>query len=358
MRIAGARLLDSNGEDRKAKNSQLSGQQRCWTMWYCRGTGALAMQVRPRILLPTFGTRRLNSPVETNRTPPPANGVSGFGSANQTYVFAASVLTSLLVFWAPLHRVLHFAGNSEFSYIPLIPAISGFLILSRRHSIFREAKPSPLLGSVVVGIGVSASILVIVFQNLITPERLSLQMFGIVIIWWGLFIFCYGLQAAQKAMLPLGLLLFVIPPPELAAGAVVAFLQHASAILSYQLFRMIGVPALRDGMVISLPQLTIEVAPECSGIRSSMSLLIVTLAAADLYLGYRLNRILLALLVVPLCILKNGIRIVTLSTLALYVDPSFLTGPLHHQGGILFFLLACMILAGIVVVMGRCESTG
>jgi exosortase len=173
-----------------------------------------------------------------------------------------------------------------------------------------------------------------------------------------LFIFCYGLQAAQKAMLPLGLLLFVVPPPERAAAAVVAFLQHESAILSYQLFRIIGVPALREGMVISLPQLTIEVAPECSGIRSSMSLLIVTLAAADLYLSYRLNKILLALLVVPLCILKNGIRIVTLSTLALYVDPSFLTGPLHHQGGILFFLLACTILAAIVVVMGRCESSG
>jgi exosortase len=315
------------------------------------------MQVRPRSLLPTFGTRRLNSPVETN-TPQRAKGVSGFGSANQTYVFAASVFTSLLVFWAPLQRVLHFAWNSAFSYIPLIPAIVTFLTLTRRHSVFRGAKPYPLLGSVVVGIGVSASILVTVFQNLTSAERLSLQMFGIVIIWWGLFIFCYGSQPARRAMLPLGLLLFVIPAPERAAGAVVAFLQQQSAILSYQLFHIIGVPALRDGMVISLPQLTIEVAPECSGIHSSMSLLIVTLAASDLYLRYRVNKILLALLVVPLCILKNSIRIVTLSTLALYVDPSFLTGPLHHQGGILFFLLACMILAAIVVVMGRCESTG
>jgi exosortase len=293
-----------------------------------------------------------------SHTPPTANGVSVSGSAIQTYVFAASVLTTLLVFWAPLHRLLHFAGNSEFSYIPLIPAISTFLILTRRQSIFREVKPYRLFGSVVVAIGASAAILADVFQILTSADRLSLQMFGIVIIWWGLLIFCYGLQAAQKAMLPLALLLFVIPPPERAAGAVVSFLQHDSAILSYQLFRIIGLPALREGMVISLPQLTIEVAPECSGIRSSMSLLIVTLAAADLYLSYRLNKILLALLVVPLCILKNGIRIVTLSTLALYVDPSFLTGPLHHQGGILFFLLACMILAAIVVVMGRCESTG
>jgi exosortase len=308
--------------------------------------------------LPIVGTRRLSSAVEIGHTPPSANSVSGFGFAKQTYVFAASVFTSLLVFWAPLHRLLQFAGNSEFSYIPLIPGISVFLLLTRRRPVFREAKPSPFPGCVVVVIGVSASVLAILFQTLTSADRLGLQMFGIVIIWWGLFISCYGLQTAQQAMVPLCLLLFVIPPPERAAGAVVGFLQHQSAVLSYHLFRIIGVPAIRDGMLISLPGLTIEVAPECSGIRSSISLLIVTLAVADLYVRYRRDRILLVLLVVPLSILKNGVRIVTISALALYVDPRFINGPLHHQGGILFFCLTCMILASIVVLMRRCENTG
>ena len=315
-------------------------------------------QITTRIRLPIFGTHRLSSPAEIDHTPPPANSVSGPGSANQTYVLAASVFASLLVFWAPLHRLLHFAGNSEFSYIPLIPGISAFLVLTRRRPVFRAAKPCPVVGCVVVVIGVSASILASLFQILRSADRLGLQLFGIVIIWWGLFISCYGLQAAQKAMVPLCLLLFVIPPPERATGAVVGFLQHQSAVLSYYLFRIIGVPAIRDGTLISLPGLTIEVAPECSGIRSSISLLIVTLAAAYLYVRYRLNRILLVLLVVPLSILKNGVRIVTISTLALYVDPGFITGPLHHQGGILFFCLTCMILASIVVLMRRCENTG
>ena len=293
-----------------------------------------------------------------SHTSPSADRVSGLGSANRTYAFAASVFTSLLIFWAALHRLLHLAWNSEFSYTPFIPGITTFLVLNRRRSIFREAKPFPLLGSVVVLIGMAASILANVFQSLTPPDGLCLQMFGIVVIWWGLFISCYGFEAAQKATLPLCLLLFVIPPPERAGGAVVAFLQGESATLSYHLFRIIGVPAIRDGMLISLPQLTIEVAPECSGIRSSISLLIVTLAVADLYVRYPLNKILLVLLVVPLSILKNAVRIVTLSTLALYVDPSFLTGPLHHQGGILFFFIVCMILAPIVLVMRRCENTG
>src|SRR5262249_1965106 len=141
-------------------------------------------------------------------------------------------------------------------------------------------------------------------------------------------------------------------------ATVVALLQHESATLSYLLFCIIGVPAVRDGMLISLPQLTIEVAPECSGIHSSIGLLILTLAVADLYVYSRINKILLVLLMVPLCILKNAVRIVTLTTLALYVDPSFITGRLHHRGSILFFFLALIMLAPVVILMRRCEKAG
>jgi exosortase len=141
-------------------------------------------------------------------------------------------------------------------------------------------------------------------------------------------------------------------------SAVITFLQHGSAVLSYYLFRAIGVAAFRDGMIIALPGLQIEVAPECSGIRSSISLLILTLAGANLYLRSDLNKVLLVLLLVPLVILKNAIRIVTLSTLALYVDPSFLAGSLHHKGGIVFFLIAMAILIPAISVMRRLERTG
>jgi len=109
-------------------------------------------------------------------------------------------------------------------------------------------------------------------------------------------------------------------------------------------------------MVISLPRLTIIVAPECSGIRSSICLLILTLAVVDLYLQSPIKKVLLVSLVVPLSILKNAIRIVTLGTLALYVDPKFLDGPLHHGGGIVFFLLAFTMLASVVILMRRGEK--
>jgi exosortase len=275
---------------------------------------------------------------------------------NLSYGFIASMLASLVVFWAPLHRLLEFAAaNSEFSYIPLIPAISAFLIVMRRQRIFADSNPYPSAGGVIVGVGILLFSLAKFFPKMTPGNHLSLTALAIVATWWGLFVLCYGMRAARMALLPLCLLLFVIPVPQQVMSAVITFLQHASAVLSYYLFRAIGVAAFRDGMTIALPGLQIEVAPQCSGIRSSISLLILTLAGANLYLRSVLNRVLLVLMLVPLAILKNAIRIVTLSTLALYVDGSFLTGSLHHEGGILFFLLAMVILIPVISVLRRLE---
>ncbi len=265
------------------------------------------------------------------------------------------LLASLIVFWAPLQGLVKFSGNSEYSYIPLMPPISTFLIFVRRHSIFRDAKPSPWIGISILTGGILVLFLGSLFRvGLI--GHLELSAGAIVSTWCGLFVLSYGAQAARRAILPLCLLLFMIPAPDVVMNTVVQFLQHGSAVLSYHLFRAIGVPAVRDGMMISLPQLVIEVAPECSGIRSSISLLILTLAGANLYLRSGWNKVLLVLILVPLMLLKNAIRIVTLSTLALHVNPGFLNGRLHHQGGILFFLIAVAMLVPIVVLMRQSEA--
>ena len=274
-----------------------------------------------------------------------------------SYGFIATLLMSFILFWAPLQRLMKFADKSEYSYIPLIPAISAFLMFSRRNTIFRYARISPWIGSFIVG----GSILVLFMSKFLWIDsigRLELSALAIVGTACGLFVLWYGTRTMRMAILPLSLLLFMIPASEGVMNAVVGFLQHGSAVLSYYLFRVVGVPAVREGMVISLPRLAIEVAPECSGIRSSLSMLILTLAGANLYLRSGWNKALLVAILIPLVILKNAIRIVTLSTLALYVNPSFLSGRLHHRGGIVFFLIAVAMLFPIVAVMRRYERKG
>jgi exosortase len=283
-------------------------------------------------------------------------GQSGSLPGNRTSnLFIASIAGTIVLFWAPLRSLFEFASTSEFSYIPLIPLISAFLIGFRRARIFAHSKPSPKLGGVLIGAGLVIFVLSRWMPPFSATAKMSITALGVVITWIGLFVSYYGFQTARTAMLPLFLLFFIVPLPDRLLGTAITYLQHGSAVLSYYLFRGLGVAALRDGTAISLPGLEIDVAPECSGIRSSMSLLVLVLAAANLYLRIGWNKAVLVLVVVPLVIVKNAIRIVTLCALGLYVNPRFLTGNLHRSGGIFFFLIALAIFVPLVLIMQRLE---
>jgi exosortase len=114
------------------------------------------------------------------------------------------------------------------------------------------------------------------------------------------------------------------------------------------LFTLTGTPYLREEFVFTLPKFVIEVADECSGIRSTIALLLTTLIAGHLFLGSGWARLFLVLAIFPVTILKNGIRIVSLSLLASHVNPDFLIGRLHSDGGIVFFLMALALLAPVL----------
>jgi exosortase/archaeosortase family protein len=83
--------------------------------------------------------------------------------------------------------------------------------------------------------------------------------------------------------------------------------------------------------------------------------LITCLLAAHLYLRTPWKIVVFILLVLPLSVIKNGVRIVTLTLLSLYVDPRFLTGSFHRDGGFVFFLLALLLLFPVFVLFERSE---
>lgn len=179
---------------------------------------------------------------------------------------------------------------------------------------------------------------------------------AIVLLWFGGFVLCYGIDAARAGAFALLFLLLMIPLPPALLGRIIYFLQRGSTAVAYLLFRALGVPVLREGFVLSVPGVSIEVARECSGIRSSMALFITCLLAAHLFLRTSWKILLFVLLALPLAIVKNGIRITTLTLLSIYVDPGFLHGSLHRDGGFVFFFLALAILAPILILLQKSEG--
>jgi len=121
-------------------------------------------------------------------------------------------------------------------------------------------------------------------------------------------------------------------------------------------FQIVGTPVSRHGFLLSVPGVTIEVAKECSSIRSSIALFITCLLAAHLYIRTGWKKFVVVVLALLLSVVKNGIRIATLTLLSIYVNPGFLTGKLHHEGGFLFFLIALLILLPVFLWMEKSDK--
>ena len=141
----------------------------------------------------------------------------------------------------------------------------------------------------------------------------------------------FGITLWRKVSFGLLVLLFLVPLPSFCW---MPSLDSCSAVpqkLPQVLFSVLGVPVFRQGFVFSLSNLTIHVAEECSGIRSFLSLFITSLVAGHFFLRSAWARTGLAAVVVPLAIVKNAFRIVGLSLLANYVDPTFITNSLWHR---------------------------
>src|SRR5262249_53935100 len=158
------------------------------------------------------------------------------------------------------------------------------------------------------------------------------------------FAFFFGRAALRRGRFALLFLLLTIPIPDFLLDKAIYFLQKGSTEVAAVLFDMTGVPVLREGFVFHLARVNIEVARVCSGIRSSVALMILAVLVAHFYLRTFWKQAVLVLAGLVVMLVKNGVRIVTLTLLASYVDPSFLYGNLHRGGGAVFFLLGLLLI--------------
>jgi exosortase len=271
--------------------------------------------------------------------------------------FAFLVGLTLAAFGGSLGTLIRFSFQQEhYSHIILIPLVSASLFFLERRRIFAHAETRWRVGlGLLAAGGLIYSFGQRHFASASENDQLSIAILAVVVIWSAGFVLCYGMRAFRVGLFPVLFLFLMVPIPDFVLDRVIFWLQTGSAEVTYAVFELVGVPVFRTGFIFSLPGVTIEVAKECSGIRSSLALLITSLLAGHLFLASVWTKAVLTLTMLPLLIVKNAIRIVTLSLLSIYVDPSFLTGRLHHQGGIVFFLLALVILAPVLWLLQRLE---
>ena len=272
-------------------------------------------------------------------------------------LFSLLIFLSFIVFYPPVKELIGLSLHDElYSHIPLIPLLSGCFLWARRKLIFSHLDHSFAAGAMMIGIGgILYAIGSMRIAGLDRNDHLSWLTFSALLVWIGIFIVFYGFQTFKRASFPLLFLLFIVPIPTVVMESVVQFLQKGSADAVSALFYVMGVPVTRDGFLFHFPRLTIEVAEQCSSIRSSIALLITGIVASNLFLYKWWARILLVMLIIPITILKNGIRIFVLSVWGVYVDTGIFDSNFHRKGGILFFILALFLTWVAIVLLRKVE---
>jgi exosortase len=285
---------------------------------------------------------------------------NGTIALRRTILFGLFCLILLLVAFDPLRRLAQLAlnwDNADISYIAVIPFISGALIYWERRTIFSQ--PQTSIGPAVLMFVVGAILYWLGHTSAATADEknhLAVMTASVIALFYSGFFVFYGSIVFKAALFPMLFLNLAIPLPTQFLEAFTNFLVRGSAEMVSLLFALTGTPAFREGTSFVLPRLTISIAPECSGIRSTLGMYIVTLLAAHLLLRSNTRRILLLVAVVPISLFKNAVRIVTLTLLALHVDMSFLTGSLHQEGGIVFMMIGLLLLYPFLVLLIRSEG--
>jgi len=265
---------------------------------------------------------------------------------------------SLFVFWKPLSGLISFSLTHDYgSHIILVGPASAYIIYLKRREIFSKPQSGLLAGSMLF----LAGAILYWFSHrraltLLLSGYESAEILAIVILWISGFILAYGTPAFTRARFPLLFLLFLVPIPAFVLGEVVFLLQTGSAEVAYWLLRLLNVPVFKQGFTLQLPTLSVEVAEQCSGIRSSLALLITTLLVGEFVLDSVWRKWVLVASIVPILILKNGVRIVAVCLLTIYVDRGFLHGWLHTSGGIVFYILGLVILIPIIVALRNSDK--
>jgi exosortase C (VPDSG-CTERM-specific) len=266
----------------------------------------------------------------------------------------------LAVFSKSLFSLMVYAAGQELhSHILLIPFVSAYLIYIRRSSLPTDYAFSPGWAMIPLVAGVialaAARIPGVSGQPMSQNDYFTLMALSFVSFLAAGGFFFLGRKWMAAVAFPFAFLLFMVPLPDRAIDFLETASKLASAEAANMFFNLTGTPTLRNGIFFELPNITLQVAQECSGIRSSWVLLITSLLAANLFLRTPWRRTALVAAVIPLGVLRNGFRILVIGLLCVNFGPEMINSVIHRRGGPLFFVLSLIPLFLLLWGLRRAE---
>ena len=236
----------------------------------------------------------------------------------------------LLVYAEPLAgMVRQWNGSPMYSYAFTVPVISAFLVWSRRHA-FRALTPRP--SRVIGGLVIAAAIVLLLLGKVAVVQ--VVQQISFVLALAGVVLFLFGPAWFGIAAPALGYLVFMVPLWDVFTEPLHAPFQNNSARLGVSILHAAGIPAYREGTLIALSNITLEVARACSGVNYLVAVFALAVPLAYLRLRGTWPRVALIAVALVIAALANGVRVALIGVLAYLEIGSPLHGPFHVLHGL------------------------
>ena len=246
----------------------------------------------------------------------------------------------LIVVYAPIFPdlVSNWYNDPNYSHGFLVPFIAVYFLWEKR-SLLKSAKVKPsnwgllplLLGFTLLVFGFAGT------------EYFTMR---ISLVFWiaGIVLYCYGWEVFRISSLAIGFLVFMVPLPYIVYDALAFPLKIFITKVSVVSLKALGVIVWRDGNILQFPNTVLEVADACSGLRSLMSLVALSVAYAFISQKKWLGRVVLVSLAIPIAILTNMVRVIVTGLLAQYYGAAAAEGFFHEFAGLAVFALAMVLL--------------
>lgn len=241
----------------------------------------------------------------------------------------------ILAYWVPVKSMVNvWMTDDDYSYGMLVPFITLYLLWDKRNEIkqvdFKTSWPVfPVL---------LLFFIISVYGILGSSGNVAMPSIPVMIILFA--IFCLGIDFIKKALLPMGMLIFMVPLPDVLDRTFGVFLKNVSSKMGVFLVKMFGIPVYLSGNVIDLGVTQLQVVDACSGLRFVFPLLALGVIYSYFFEKVLWKKIFFVVLTVPIAIITNGLRIGITAILATYYGADVAEGFFHDFSGWAIFMVA------------------
>jgi exosortase len=273
--------------------------------------------------------------------------VAASGWENWVQVALLSALLAFLYYHIVANLAVQWWTDSNYSHGLIVPVFCGWVVWKeRKYYAADESKHPRSLGLIVILGALGILVLGVLGAELFLSRTSLLFLLA------GLLIHFRGLSYFRRIFFPWALLFLVIPIPAIVFNRIALPLQFLTSWLGSGLLARLGVPVLREGNVINLPSLSLDVVEACSGLRSFVSLISLTVLYGYLFERRTWLRALLVISAIPIAVAANGLRITGSGLLGEYWDPKKAEGFFHLFSGWLIFVFSMALLASFHSLIG------